>query len=340
MDAKITKIRISRMLSYDWLKIVIASVVAIIVWTLVFTMSATRITPAQQFTVFNYVGNTSFSLTNFNALYNKAFEQKVFSYEVLELTQNDLAANKDYAGTLMQARTAVEEGDVMFVADIDNPDTAKKDENGEIIGYERTYLESLLWGYRGYFYELNPEKEHSFFYKMEAYLNSFYTEGWEKEDSLDQNKVKAEFRNRVKKDKRFKTEEQLLQGEKDDIARIESYRDALAQFYAWLEEGVVSFTTTTLSDGEFTVEGMYSINICPTEKTAGLKKYVAYYQEEVEPANPETGEEGKTHYVATAKDMNVAFFRFDGVEEGFQYESLVFVNYVIENAIEETNKTA
>ena len=44
--------------------------------------------------------------------------------------------------------------------------------------------------------------------------------------------------------------------------------------------------------------------------------------------------------MATAKDMNVAFFRFDGVEEGFQYESLVFVNYVIENAIEETNKTA
>ena len=82
MDAKITKIRISRMLSYDWLKIVIASVVAIIVWTLVFTMSATRITPAQQCTVFNYVGNTSFSLTNFNALYNKAFEQKVFSYAI------------------------------------------------------------------------------------------------------------------------------------------------------------------------------------------------------------------------------------------------------------------
>ena len=341
MDAKITKIRISRMLSYDWLKIVLASVVAIIVWSLVFTTSATRITPAQQFSVFNYVGNTSFVATDFNTLYSKAFQEKVFSYEVLELTQNDLAANKEYAGTLMEARTAVEEGDVIFVADIDNPDTAQKDENGEIIGYERTYVESLLWGYRAYFYELNPEKEGSFFYEMEEYLDSFYTEGWEQENSLNTEKVKTEFRNRVKKDKRFKTEAQLLQGEKDDITRIEKYRDALAQFYAWLEAGVVSFTTTTLTDGEYTVEGMYTINLCPDEsKTGGLKKYVAYYEEKVDPANPETGEEGKKHYVATAKNMNVGIFDFKGVEEGFQYESLVFVNYLIENAIAETQKMA
>ena len=341
MDAKITKTRISRMLSYDWLKIVIASVAAIVVWSLVFTMSATRITPAQQFTVFNYVGNVGFSATDFNNLYSKAFNDGIFSYEVIELTQNDLATNKEYAGTLMEARTAVEEGDVIFVADIDNPDTAQKDENGEIIGYERTYVESLLWGYRAYLYELNPEKEGSFFYQMEEYLDGFYTEGWENEESLNQDKVKAEFRKRVKKDKRFKTEKQLLQGEKDDIARIEKYRDALAQFYAWLDEGIISFTNTALVDGEYTVEGMYTVNLCPDEsKMGGLKKYVAYYEEVVEDADVETGEEGKTHYVQTAKNMSVGFFRFKGVEEGFQYESLLFVNYVIENALIETQEMA
>lgn len=341
MDAKITKIRISRMLSYDWLKIVLASLAAILVWALVFSMTATRITPAQQFSVFNYTGNTSFALTDFNNLYNKAFEDKIFSYEVIELTQNDLAANKEYAGTLMEARTAVEEGDVIFVADIDNPDTAQKDENGEIIGYERTYVESLLWGYYAYLYDLNPEKEGSFFYKMEAYLDGFYTEGWEKADSLDEEKVKTEFRARVKNDKRFKTEAQLLQGEKDDIARIEKYRDALEQFYAWLDEGIISFATTTLTDGEYTIEGTYTLNLCPDEsKMGGLKKYVAYYEEVIENADVATGEEGKTHYVQTAKDMSVAFFKFAGVEDGFQYESLLFVNYLIENALIETENIA
>ena len=341
MDAKITKTRISRMLSYDWLKIVIASVIAIVVWSLVFTMSATRITPAQQFTVFNYVGNAGFTGTEFNNLYSKAYKNGVFSYEVLELTQNDLATNKEYAGTLMQARTAVEEGDVIFVADIGNPDTAQKDEKGAIIGYERTYVQSLLWGYRAYFYELDPEKEGSFFYKMEAYLDEFYTGGWENEGSLNQDKVKSEFRKRVKKDKRFKTEAQLLQGEKDDIARIEKYRDALEQFYAWLDEGIISFTTTTLSDGEMTIEGTYTINLCPDESTmGGLKKYVAYYEKVVESADAETGETGKTHYVQTAKNMNVGFFDFAGVEEGFQYESLLFVNYMIENALSATQEMA
>ncbi len=341
MDAKITKTRISRMLSYDWLKIVIASVVAIVVWSLVFTMSATRITPAQQFTVFNYVGNVGFMGTELNKLYGKAYKDNVFSYEVLELTQEDLATNKDYAGTLMQARTAVEEGDVIFVADIDNPDTAKRDDKGEIIGYERTYIESLIWGYRAYFYELDPEKEGSFFYKMEAYLDEFYTSGWENEESLNQDKVKSEFRKRVKKDKRFKTEAQLLQGEKDDIARIEKYRDALEQFYAWLDEGIISFTTTTLSDGETTLEGIFTINLCPDEsKTGELKKYVAYNEIVIEDANKETGEAGKTHYVQTAKNMNVGFFNYRGVEEGFQYESLLFVNYVIENALVATQEMA
>ena len=59
MDAKITKLRLSRMLSYDWLKIIGAAAAVIIVWVLIFTMTATRITSAQTFTVHNYLGNIS-----------------------------------------------------------------------------------------------------------------------------------------------------------------------------------------------------------------------------------------------------------------------------------------
>ena len=339
MDAKITKTRLSRLLSYDWLKIILAAAAAILVWSLIFTMTATRITPAQQFTVFNHEGSTPFMSTSFDDLYAKAFQDKVFSYEVIETNVNDLAANKEYASTLMEARLATEEGDVMFVPDIDDPNTAKQAEGEETVEYEFTYLETFIMRNRPYVYELDPEKETSFFGKMELYLDGFYDGGWENAESLNEEKVETQFRARVKKDKRFKKEKQIKQGVQEDIERIKKYRDALEKFYAWEEAGIVSFTTTVFSDREaekdvyYPADGMYSINLCPNVKTMdGLKKYVGYNVERVD-------ENGKKYYPVTAENMNVAFFYFDGVEEGFQYESLLFVNYLIEAALAETQAT-
>ena len=337
MDAKITKIRLSRMLSYDWFKIVLGAAGLILVWALIFTTTATRITAAQQFTVFNYVGNASFMNTRFSDLYSKAFTENVFSYEVIEINNNDLASNAEYASTVMEARVATDEGDVMFVADVDNPDTAIENEDGTV-SYEYTYLETMLLNYSYYFYDLNPENENSFFGKMETYLNGFYQGDWTNEENLDKVKVEEQFRARVKKDKRYKTEKQREQGVLDDIERIEKYRDALETFYGYLDAEIVSFTTTVFSDREqaedayYPKDGIYSINLCPNEKMESLKTYVGYYQEVID-------EHGDTHYPMTAANMNVAFFRFDAVEEGFQYESLLFVNYLIESSLEQTPST-
>lgn len=330
MDAKITKTRLSRMLSYDWLKIVLGAAALILAWMLIFTTTATRITPAQQFTVFNYTGNVSFAGTRFGELYAKAFQDDVFSYEVIEINSNDLVSNASYAPTVMDARLAVNEGDVVFVADTDNPDTAIKGEDGTV-SYEYTHLESMLIRYGRYFYDLNPENENSFFGKMERYLNRFYNGNWQDENALDEAAVEAQFRTRTKKDKRFKTEAQRKQGIADDIERIEKYRDALEDFYGYLDDGIVSFTMTVFSDREQTgtyypPDGVYSINLCPDERMENLKNYVGYTQEV-------TDENGDTHYPITAENMNVAFFRFDAVEEGFQYESLLFVNYLIESSL-------
>ena len=83
MDAKITKLRLNRMLSYDWLKIVGTAAAVIVAWVLIFTMTATRITSAQTFTVANYVGNNSLS-TGFTKSFNTAYADGVFSGEVIE----------------------------------------------------------------------------------------------------------------------------------------------------------------------------------------------------------------------------------------------------------------
>ncbi len=319
MDAKITKKRLGHMLSYDWLKIVGTCVAAIVVWMLIFTMTATRITPAQQFTVMNYVGNTSLG-TKFQTSFDKAFNGGVFSHEVLELSTTDLTTSDSYAGTILEARLAVNEGDVIFVADAPDPD-ASYEEDGET--KTRTYFEEFVgsWYYR----LARLDGEDGYFSEMEKYLNDYYY-GDYRSETLNKELVESAFRARIKKnnDKRYKTDAQIQAGLDGEYARFEKYRTALIDFYGYLEKGYVSFTSVTLQNaqGEAIVCDC-GINLCPTEATAGLKELVAY-TEKVQT------EDGTTKTNVTAKNMNVCFFDLE-VEKGFEYESLLYVNYLIES---------
>ena len=199
MDAKITKLRLSRMLSYDWLKIVGTAAAVIIVWVLIFTMTATRITPAQTFTVANYLGNNTLS-SGFTKAFNNAYANSVFTGEIIEFGVVDLTTAGDYAGQVLEARVTTEEGDVMFVSQQPNPDTAytvqTTNENGETVDetkYGHTYLESFLAGYRWNLHDLNLENENSFFKQMERYLNKYYANGYTDASSLDEKKVEEDF---------------------------------------------------------------------------------------------------------------------------------------------------
>ena len=76
MDAKITKKRLNILLSYDWIKIILVAVAMIVLWSLVFTMTATRVTNAQNFTIFNYTGTSATS--RFNSYATTLKEKDVF----------------------------------------------------------------------------------------------------------------------------------------------------------------------------------------------------------------------------------------------------------------------
>ena len=335
MDAKITKLRLSRMLSYDWLKIVGTAVGVIIVWVLIFTMTATRITPAQTFTVANYLGNNALS-TNFNKSISNAFSGDVFTGEVIEFTSIDLPTAGDVAGQLLEARVTTDEGDVMFVSQQPNPDTAytvqTTDENGQTVEetkYGHTYLETFLAGYRWNVHNLDLDNENSFFRQMERYLNEYYTNGYTDANSLDEKKVEDAFRARIKstKDKRYKTEETIQKGIDEAIDRMQKYQKALVAFYGYLDEGLVSLTKTNyvLMDGEqYDFEGVYSINLCPdTERMGKLADIVGYSVTHIT-------EDGEETYVNSAKDMNICLFNLNGEEEEFRYEALLYVVHLIE----------
>ncbi|MBQ3505223.1 MAG: hypothetical protein IJA89_00440 [Clostridia bacterium] len=337
MDAKITKKRLARMLSYDWMKIVGVAAAFILVWVLIFTMTATRITPAQQFTVFNYYANAGLT-DKFYSLYSNTFSDGTFSYEVIEINQNDLATSgEENAYTLMESRFATDEGDVMFVPHIGDEDYAEKDDvTGETV-YEYTYAEVFFNRWYPYVYELYAVDETTgelvggYFYDMEQFLTEYFGENWETGE-LDKAKAERDFRARVKenKDKRFKKDAEIAQGVLDEYERLEKYRAALNEFYGYLESGVVEFTSLELydEDDEVLRSGNYALNICPDEEGSGstLSDYI-YYRTSVEVLDEdgETTTENKN----SAQDMQAIFLRMKGVEDSFEYETLLFVNALI-----------
>lgn len=322
MDAKITKQRLTRMLSYDWVKIVLCAVAIIFFWSLVLTTSATRITPAQNFYVYNHQSNLTFR-DKFYTHLDQQFQGGTFSYEIIETTQGDMVAAGDQADTVMQARLSVSEGDVMFVADIADKNYMETNaETGEVTA-KYTYVESFVGSYYYALYEFNGEN--GYFAQLEAFLNEYYG-GDYKTGVLNEEKAKADFRARITrtKDKRFKKESQILEGEKAEVERIKKYKAALEEFNGYLAAGLVEFKTVDLELSEgWKVQGDYAINICPDEeKTPYLKEYVAY-------ATPVTDENGVTTNIATAKDMHVCFFRFEDMEKSFEFEDLVYLNSLI-----------
>ncbi len=322
MDAKITKKRLKQMLSYDWLKIVALIVAVIFVWSLIFTMTATPITPTQQFTVINYRGNISLNKQGFSNSYNEAFNNKVFSYEVLKTTTVDLTTSEEYAATLLQTRVSTNEGDVVVISD--SPDSYSAYEKDGQTLYD-SYLQTFLKNYGTALYNLDPNAEDGFFKQMERYVGGYYTNG-----VLDEEKVERDFLARIKKnkDKRYKKQAQIDEGIQADKERIQKYAAALTEFYGYFNEGLVSFTHVQAIDrengDEVLIEGKYFLNLCPNEATMGGLKEIFGYYKQVE--NEQTGE---VQTVVTAENMHVAFFDFSAVEEGFAYESLLYINYII-----------
>ena len=338
MDANITKKRLGHMLSYDWISIIIGIVAAILVWSLVFTMTATRITVAQQFTVFNYLGNVSFLNTDFYEVYNKAYVDGKFSPEVLELEEFDLPMQKEVASTLLEGHLGTNNGDLIFAAKIPNESsTAYKDPVTEEEKHY-TYLEEFLRGYRHYLFNMNPEDEHGYFKKMEKYLNVYFDGGYAN-GTLNKAKAEADFRARIKanKDKRYKTEEQILGGLEKDYARLEQYRAALVEMYGYLEKGYVRPEITQIRDmddpSKIVAEGYYTLNLCPATDANGNENPMKKLSKTISYSTTYVDEQGEEKPTTSVVDMHVGFFNMNEVEPGYEYEGLLFVNELIRTAL-------
>ncbi len=338
MDAKITKLRLSRMLSYDWLKIVGLATAVIFVWVLVFTMTATRVIPSQQFQVSSYLGNDSVKSALNDSLYDD-LKEGTFTHEVLESGVVDLnVGDASTAYQLLQARTTTNEIDLMFVSmqpDENYAATTTTSDGSEEITYSQTYLESLVYSYSHQLFNLDPEAENGFFASLTAYLQKYYGEEYET-GTLNAELVESDFRARIarNKDKRYKKESQIEKGIQGEIERLEKYRQALIDFHDYLDKGYIELVTTSYTPTEqesaygYTAwNRVYSVNICPDEKTMGrLSEYVSY-------TTSYEDEEGNQKYKSTAKDMNVCLFNSNGSEECYRYEGLVYLTNLVKKIV-------
>ncbi len=330
MDAKITKKRLSEMLSYDWLKIIGTAAALIFVWVLVFTMTATRVQPSQQFIVANYMGNVSVT-SQLDAALQGDLENGKFSHEVMEVETVDLALSSDTAYQLLEARIATKELDLMFVSQEGDPNTAyqaQAEDGSYYDAYKRTYLESFAYS-RSY----SLHNVETYLAQMESFLKSYYTD-YTNPSTLNVRKVENDFRARIKenKDKRYKKEAQIQAGIEGEKERMEKYRVAYLTFQGYLASGVVELVPITCvadDTGEVIFENTpYAINICPTgapqaQKLSSLVGYSKSYADE----------NGQWQTTVSAENMSVCLFDLSKDGEVFRYEGLIYVTNLLNSVL-------
>ena len=335
MDAKITKKRLGHLLSYDWVKMIAVVLAAILVWSLIFTTSATRITSTQRFVVYNYLGTSYGTGANIYGGY---------SHEIIEAEIIDnMRGGKDTFYTILEGYLETGEGDVMLLADVPSSRTEKTDEqgntvkDGEEIVYEygESYLTQFIRSYVGRLSRLDDaDSGKGYFSQMKDYLGKFYeienptaatysgiTYATFKEDTLNTELIESEFRARIQanKDKRYKKEEQIVAAIPKEIERIKIYLAAYKQFFAYIESGDIAFTSVEVSLTEtYTVSGVYGINLCPDEtKTPNMKDAIYYVDFD-----------GKVQ----AQNMTALFINLAGLDPDYQYENLIFINALVADA--------
>ena len=210
MDNKITKQRLSNLLSYEWIVMIIVAVVAMIFWELVYTIGAVRLTPGQQFKFYYDYGVDS---TSANALTVLLLDgDTAFSYDVMDLKSE--AVNKEH-GEVLNARLSIQEGDIIITDYVDHTQEEGADENTA----KTIRLKQLVDAYYGYAYtELYKDAVN--------YLETFLTDGVSFNgeisfDKLNKQKIEDGFRQRMRKDNRFRSEEQILAGIKLEENRLE-----------------------------------------------------------------------------------------------------------------------
>lgn len=297
MDARITKDRLSNLLAYDWLKIVVAIVAAVCALSVFFTTVRTRPTNAQTFTVFAQTdlsaGEDSVSLAA------RLEEKNVFSYDILTVGAESFSSSSSYGSAIFTARRSAGEGNVMFVSD--NPEYG---EDGAVT--KESELMKLVAGENAGL-ALDAEK---FFSDCRQYLVRFFGEDLSR--PLDEKEAESCFRARNGKDKRYKNEAAVLKGIEQEKDRLEKLREDYAFVSECFDRGLYTFTKAPDQNGAEYACSVYVGNL------KGLKR-LYYYTEDRNGTS-----------VRTTDTVNLILLNNRDEANDLRYESVSFLRYLAE----------
>ncbi len=323
MDNRITKNRLSNFLSYEWILILIMTVVAVFVLEFVYTVASVRLSTGQQFKI--YYDQNLFS-DRVAKLYTLMDRKQPFSYDVLKLDSENLSPNNN----VLSIRLSIQDGDVIFT------DSLEFEEDGE------TKLESVR---AKEVIDANPVYTlDNLLIDAKTYLRTFLENEQAPENAeldfqnLSLDKISNHFLNRMKKDNRFRSDEQKADGIIKERERIEKLcRDVkifqnflntapTSAFYTYTKyEQLVEKETASSKESNYQKlyqrekdEGRenarYGINVSAL-KTAGKTDPAEYF---------------KVKGKETADNVVLMAFNFIEFQPDLQFECISFISMLIE----------
>lgn len=215
MDNRLTKRRLSDFLSYEWIMIIVVIIAAIILWELVYTMTAVKLTSGQQFKYYYDQNMSSLNDSEFYSIITDN-DDPTFSYDVLSIGSEALSSEYN----VLNVRLSVYEGDVIFTDSVEEENGASRAKS--IIDSERVYvMGDLLTDGVNYLAKFLKDE----FKDVSDVKSAVFDYG-----NLDENKIRANFLERMKKDNRFRSDAQKEEGFSLECERIKKVCAELEKF--------------------------------------------------------------------------------------------------------------
>ena len=330
MDIKINGGRLKNLLSYDWVKMLVSVIAGIVVWSLLFTTLATRVTVGEEFVFMVYENVNTVNSTKNNELLSQMKEDEVLSYDVLKTYVSNLTSAGQYSASYMLSlRTSIQEGDVLLISD------------GRAVEVKEGEDDPAK--------EINNAINARYLYDFESFLSDAHTycvsNGFIQENSdgtyvVDEQKIENYFRSvRLKSAgnyrKTYRSELKKQEGVKLEIKRI----TAIYENYLFVKRAI---DNAKEEGNDFLWYGALNQYDDDGNVIEGAEKYYAYgidlyklNQPFVESETVKKPSVADTWYVSangktTAEGLVLAVFDFKAHQSDLQYESLAFVKYIIE----------
>lgn len=304
MDALVTKKRLSDLLAYDWLKMIIIAICGIVLFEIIFTVSAVRLAPGQ---TFNYYYDIN--IVEEKDVYNLVKDS--FSYDVIGGVKSE-KLSKDY--DVLQYRASTNDPDAIIT------DTVV-DDSGQV------RAKSLIDNYVFYSFE-------ALYSDAFNYVSRFY-DG----DTLNTEKVKEHFLSRQKGDNRFRSQAEKDKGILDEIKRIENLKvdvDDFGRFLSGADESLFFRYTKFAQTYEFLedekAKANYQKAIENAEKNGRANAIYGLNVSELKGGSVDPSEMFRVAGNSTADNVIIMIFNHaivDDKENVLQFETITFLMKII-----------